>query len=120
MTLKVYGIKNCSTMKKTFDFLAEEGVDYEFIDYKKAAPSEDLLREFIGKTGLEAVINKKGMTYRKLDAAAKASVEDELGALKVLADKSSMIKRPIIAYPDGSITLGFDPEAIKAKLAEQN
>lgn len=116
MSLKVYGIKNCNTMKKTFDFLESEGIAYEFIDYKKQKPSEELLTSFIEKAGLDAVINRKGMTYRKMDEGQKQSLEKKESAIPILMDNSSMIKRPIILYPDDSITLGFDPDLISGKI----
>ncbi|NVK50774.1 MAG: Spx/MgsR family RNA polymerase-binding regulatory protein [Cyclobacteriaceae bacterium] len=116
MSLVVYGIKNCNTMKKTFDFLESQGVNYEFIDYKKQKPTDELLRSFIDKAGLDAVINKKGMTYRKMDEEQRTALENEDKAIPVLIENSSMIKRPIILYPDESISLGFDEEVISSKL----
>lgn len=116
MELKIYGIKNCNTMKKTFDFLESEGIDYEFTDYKKKAPDAGLLVKFADKVGFEKLINKKGMTYRQLSDEEKAQLESENAALALLSKKSSMIKRPIVQFPDGSIVLGFEPEAIKEKL----
>lgn len=116
MSLVVYGIKNCNTMKKTFDFLESQGVNYEFIDYKKQKPTEDLLRSFMDKAGLDAMINKKGMTYRKMDEEQRTALENEDTAIPVLIENSSMIKRPIILYPNESISLGFDEEVISSKL----
>ncbi|WP_373497548.1 Spx/MgsR family RNA polymerase-binding regulatory protein [Aquiflexum sp.] len=116
MELKVYGIKNCNTMKKTFDFLEKEGVVYEFTDYKKKAPDAGLMVKFASKVGFEKLINKKGMTYRQLTGEEKSQLEIEDSALALLSKKSSMIKRPIVQFPDGEIVLGFDPEAIKEKM----
>ncbi|WP_076502905.1 Spx/MgsR family RNA polymerase-binding regulatory protein [Belliella pelovolcani] len=115
MQLKIYGIKNCNTMKKTFEFLESEGIEYEFIDYKKQAPDAALLVKFADKVGFEALINKRGTTYRKLDDADKEKLESEKSALAMLAEKSSMIKRPIIEFPNGDLVLGFEPEEIKGK-----
>lgn len=116
MSIKVYGIKNCNTMKKSFDFLDEKGVAYEFIDYKKQKPSADLLNSFLTKTSLESLVNKQGTTYRKMDDAQKAALERAETAIPILIENSSMIKRPVISYPDGSLTLGFVPEKIEEKL----
>lgn len=116
MDVKVYGIKNCNTMKRTFDFLDEKGQVYEFVDYKKQKPTQDLLRSFLEKTSLENLVNKKGTTYRKMDDAQKKALEDQETALPILIENSSMIKRPVIVYPDGSITLGFVPDQIGAKI----
>jgi Spx/MgsR family transcriptional regulator len=103
-------------MKKTFDFLESKGVEYEFIDYKKHKPSKELLTDFIEKAGLDAVINRKGMTYRKMDEGQKQSLEKADSAIPILMDNSSMVKRPIILYPDESLTLGFDSDAIAEKI----
>jgi Spx/MgsR family transcriptional regulator len=116
MALKVYGIKNCDTMKKTFTFLDEKGVSYDFIDYKKRKPTQELLEGFLAKTSLESLVNKQGTTYRKMDDSQKAALEKKESALPLLIENSSMIKRPVIVYPDRSITLGFVPEKIEEKL----
>ncbi len=116
MKLRVYGIKNCNTMKKTFDFLENEGINYEFVDYKKNAPETELLNKFAEKVGFEALVNKKGTTYRKLADTEKQRLENKEGALTVLTEKSSMIKRPIIEFPDGSLILGLEPVQIKERI----
>ena len=116
MALKVYGIKNCDTMKKTFDFLSEKGVAYEFIDYKKQKPTVELLTSFLEKTLLASLVNKQGTTYKKMEEARKFDLEKEETALPILIENSSMIKRPVIVYPDGSLTLGFVPDQISDKL----
>jgi Spx/MgsR family transcriptional regulator len=114
--VKVYGIKNCDTMKKTFAFLEEKGISYEFIDYKKQAPTANLLRNFLSKTSLETLVNRQGTTYKKLDDAQKDALLQESTALPILMAQPSMIKRPLIEYANGSVTLGFIPEQIAAKL----
>ncbi len=103
-------------MKKTFDFLEEKGVSYDFIDYKKQAPSADLLKSFLSKTNLETLVNRQGTTYKKLEDAQKEAVLQESTALPILMAQPSMIKRPLIEYTDGSITLGFVPDQIAPKL----
>lgn len=103
-------------MKKTFEFLESEGIEYEFIDYKKQAPDAALLVKFADKVGFETLINKRGTTYRKLDDADNEKLESEKSALVMLAEKSSMIKRPIIEFPNGDLILGFEPEEIKGKM----
>lgn len=103
-------------MKKTFAFLEAKGSAYVFIDYKKQAPDADLLRGFIDKRGLATVINRQGTTYKKMGDAEKEALEQVETALPILIAHPSMIKRPIIVYPDQSITLGFLPELIDSKL----
>jgi Spx/MgsR family transcriptional regulator len=116
MSLTIYGIKNCDTMKKAFTFLEAKGCAYVFFDYKKQAPDSDFLREVIAKSSLAAVVNTQGTTYKKMQDVDKLALEQLESALPILAAHPSMIKRPIIVYPDGSITLGFVPELITSKL----
>jgi Spx/MgsR family transcriptional regulator len=116
MSLTVYGIKNCDTMKKTFSFLEEKRTAYVFFDYKKQAPDTLFLREVIAKSSLAAVVNTQGTTYKKMGDAEKVALKEQESALPILVAHPSMIKRPIILYPDGSITLGFQPELISSKL----
>ena len=103
-------------MKKTFTFLEGKGISYEFFDYKKQAPTVDLLKSFLSKTSLDTLVNRQGTTYKKLDDSQKAAVGQELTAFPILMAQPSIIKRPIIEYSDGSISLGFVPEQIASKL----
>lgn len=103
-------------MKKTFSFLESEGIDYEFIDYKKQSADISLLSGFADKVGFETMINKKGTTYKKLEDQEKTSLETKSKAIALLSEKNSMIKRPIIEFSDGGLILGFEPEQIKARL----
>jgi Spx/MgsR family transcriptional regulator len=117
MSVKVYGIKNCNTMKKAFDFLQEKGVAFEFFDYKKQKPTAEILQGFLEKTEISKLVNKQGTTFRKMSDAQKEALENQKSAIPILIENSSMIKRPVIAYGDGSITLGFDPAEIGSKIS---
>ena len=103
-------------MKKTFTFLDEKGVAYDFIDYKKQKPTAAILSSFLEKTSLSTLVNKQGTTYKKMEEVQKAALETVEMALPILMENSSMIKRPVIVYPDGSITLGFVPDQIEKKI----
>lgn len=95
MPITIYGIKNCDTMKKAFAWLAEQGVDYRFHDYKKEGVPEVQLRQWIDKLGWETIINRRGTTWRKLDAAQRDTM-DAYQAVKVAMENPSIIKRPIL------------------------
>jgi len=110
--MKVYGIKNCDTVKKALTWLDENNVKYEFHDYKKLGVSEDKLKEWSGKVGYEPLINKRGTTWKKLDPAIQSSIDSEHAAFQLMQDKTSVIKRPILENND-QIVLGFDPEAFQ-------
>ncbi|WP_209332664.1 Spx/MgsR family RNA polymerase-binding regulatory protein [Lunatimonas salinarum] len=115
MSTKIFGIKNCNIMKKTFEFFETNGMSYQFIDYKKQAPSLDLLSGFLSKISLDDLVNRRGTTYKKLSEEDKAKTQQPETALVLLSEKSSMIKRPIIEFEDGDLLIGFDEEAILAK-----
>lgn len=101
----IYGIKNCDTMKKAMRWLDEHQVDYQFHDYRKDGLSEAQLNAWIETLGWEALINKRGTTWRKLDEQTQQSMDDKL-ALTVLLEQPAMIKRPLLDQ-NNQITLGF-------------
>jgi arsenate reductase len=102
----MYGIPNCNTIKKARSWLEDHGIDYEFHDYKKAGTDEAQLKAWVNEFGWNSIVNTRGMTWRKLDAATRDSM-DEQGAVKLMADKPSIIKRPLLVIGDRKI-LGFD------------
>jgi arsenate reductase len=108
MAIKIYGIKNCDTMKKTFTFLEGHGASYEFHDYKKSGADEKVLRAAMAEHGWEKVINRRGTTWRKLPDDVKTSMDEER-AVAAAIDNPSMIKRPILTMGD-EIVLGFDAD----------
>ena len=97
MTITIYGIKSCSTMKKAFTKLDELGVSYDFHDYKKQGIDKDSVQRWVDELGIDKVLNKRGTTWRKLTneqkQAADASVNN---AIYLLIENTSMIKRPIV------------------------
>jgi Spx/MgsR family transcriptional regulator len=114
--LTVYGIPNCDTVKKARDWLTAQGIDYTFHDFKKQGVPEKLLPQWLKTIGKETLINRKGPTWRKLDAAVQASVVDDASATQVMLANSSVIKRPVVVWADGVVTVGFKPEEFAARL----
>ena len=104
---KVFGIKNCDTMKKAFAWLGEQGVAYEFIDYKKAGVAEAHLPDWIARAGWEKLLNTRGLTWRKLSEDERADI-DEAKALRLMTQYPSMIKRPVLDTGN-TLLVGFDP-----------
>jgi len=106
--MKIYGIKNCDTMKKALKWLDSQGLNYEFHDYKKAGLSPALADQFMANIPLDTLINKRGTTYRQLDDATKAKIseQDKATAKQVMLDNPSIIKRPVLEK-DGQYLLGF-------------
>ena len=110
--MKVYGITNCNTVKKALDWLKANHVNYEFQDFKKLGVAPEKLQEWNDKAGYEKFLNKQGLTWKQLDPEVKESVKSSTDALKLLQQKTSMIKRPVIE--DGNfLFFGIDEEVYK-------
>ena len=104
----LYGIPNCDTVKRARDWLATHGVAHEFHDFKKAGVPADRLAAWVDAAGWERVLNRKGTTWRKLAEAQQASVVDAASAQALMREQASVIKRPVVEWDDGCITVGFD------------
>jgi len=113
--MKLYGIKTCDTVKKARKFLDEAGVSYAFHDYKKDGVDIGKLERFAAEFGWETVLNRRGTTWRKLDDAVRDAVTDAAGAIAVMRENPSTIKRPIVEGETRNF-IGFDPEAWKRAL----
>lgn len=106
--ITIYGIKNCTTMKHAFEWLAEAGLAYRFHDYKKTGADTALLQNWAGRVGWECLLNTRGTTWRGLSEAERAGV-DAARALALMHAKPSLIKRPVL--DTGAVLLvGFEPE----------
>ncbi|CAN7322352.1 Spx/MgsR family RNA polymerase-binding regulatory protein [Trinickia sp. LjRoot230] len=106
----VYGIPNCDTVKKARAWLEARGVSFEFHDFKKAGLTASLVSAWLADVPLDALINRHGTTWRGLSDAAKAAAQSEAGAIALMVEKPSVVKRPVVVV-DGSVkTLGFSPE----------
>ena len=108
MTITLYGIPNCDTVKRARAWLAEHGREVVFHDFKKAGVPADHLTAWVASAGWERVLNRQGTTWRKLDDAMKADVVDAASAQRVMREQPSVIKRPVVEWADGAITVGFD------------
>ena len=106
----MYGIPNCSTVKKARDWLEANGITYAFHDYKKQGVPVAELQTIMASQGWEAFLNRRGPTWRKLDAATQARVTDAASALVVMQAHPSVIKRPLITFNDRHL-LGFSEAA---------
>ena len=109
MTIRVHGIPNCDTVKRARAWLAEQGVPYEFVDFKKAGASEADLGRWAAAVGWQQLLNRQGTTWRKLEPARQAEVVDEASARRLMQAQTSVIKRPVVEWGDGSLTVGFSP-----------
>ena len=113
--MKVYGIPNCNTVKKALDWLKQNNLPYEFHDYKKEGVTKEKLKEWCDNFGWETVLNKKGTTWRQLTEEEKCAVKNQRAAIKLMVEKRSMIKRPVIES-EGKLLIGFDEDEYKVLL----
>ena len=122
MSITIYGIKSCSTMKKAFTKLDELGVSYDFHDYKKQGIDKESVQRWIDELGIDKVLNKRGTTWRKrTDEQKQAADANVNNAIDLLIENTSMIKRPIVEgqladKKNGQLILlcGFDEAEFKA------
>ena len=113
--ITIYGIKNCDTMTKARTWLDKHGVDYAFHDYKVAGIDQDYLEKWSKKVGWETLLNRAGMTFRKLPDKDKAKI-DEKKAIALMLKQPSMIKRPVLDLGGGKLVVGFRPETYEASV----
>ena len=107
MSVTLYGIPNCDTVKKARDWLTGRGLAYTFHDYKKAGADPAVLAEWCRAAGWEKVLNRAGTTFRKLPEAEKLSL-DQAKAIALMAANPTCIKRPVVEHP-GGLLVGFKP-----------
>ncbi|ENV47191.1 hypothetical protein P255_02475 [Acinetobacter brisouii CIP 110357] len=111
--LKIYGIKNCNSMKKAFDLLNELGLSYEFHDYKKQGIDTTTVKQWLDTCGQDQILNKKGTTWRKLsEAEQQQALANEDNLIQALITHTSLIKRPVLQTAQGFI-VGFDEAAYR-------
>ena len=112
MKPRIYGIRNCDTMKKSFAWLESRNVDYDFHDYRKEGVDPAKLKAWAARAGWEKLANMRGPTWRKIPDAQKANL-NEARALALLAQNPSAIRRPIVEK-GAKLLVGFDPAEFDA------
>ena len=117
INLKLYGIPNCTTVKKARAWLADHALDIPFHDFKKQGVDTAWLHEVVAQTGWQALVNTRGTTWRKLSDAEKAAAGDEAGAIALMLAQPSVIKRPVLER-NGQYHLGFAEEQYQALFGE--
>ena len=105
----LYGIPNCDTVKKARAWLAGRGVEHAFHDFKKQGVPVVLLDGWIEHLGWEALVNRRGTTWRKLDAARQAEVVDAASARALMLEQPSVIRRPVLVRGE-VLRVGFDAQ----------
>jgi arsenate reductase (glutaredoxin) len=109
LLITLYGIPNCDTVKKSRVWFDSRDIAYQFHDFKKQGVPELALRQWVETLGWEALVNKRGTTWRKLDADAQSAVLDAESAIALMLAHPSVIKRPVVVQA-ANITVGYLPE----------
>jgi Spx/MgsR family transcriptional regulator len=113
--VKIYGIKNCDSMKKAFTWLDERDIPYEFHDYKKAGVPRERLVEWCRAVGWKTLLNNKGSTWRKLTPEQQA-ISTQSKAVATMLEFPSIIRRPLVETSSGQLLIGFDPTIFESFL----
>lgn len=115
----VYGIPNCDVVKKSTTWLKNNNVDFDFHNYKTEGISDTKLKEWLKELPMEKLLNKRSTTWKELSPNQQAAADSEAGAIKLMQEHNSLIKRPLVEWPDGSRTAGFDEKIFNSKLASK-
>ena len=108
--ITLYGIPNCDTVKKARAWLADRGIAYRFHDFKKEGVPEAALDLWRDEVGDDLLVNRRGTTWRGLDPAAQAAAGTPAGARSLMLSHASVIKRPVVEWTDGRVSIGFDAQ----------
>lgn len=106
--ITLYGIPNCTTVKKARAWLAQQGVAYQFHDFKKAGVPAASLAAWMDAVGGERLLNRQGTTWRKLAPEQQALAHDAAGAAALMQAHPSLIKRPVVQWRGTAVSVGFD------------
>ena len=105
--ITLFGIPHCDTVKKARLWMQDQGLAYHFHDFKKDGVPPEALGHWMQALGWETLLNRKGTTWRKLDPALQNSVTDAASAAVLMQTHASVIKRPVVQWADGRVTVGF-------------
>ena len=115
--ITLYGISNCDTVKKARAWLTAQGLAHRFVDFKKDGLPGDRLPAWCDAVGWATLLNRRGTTWRQLPPDQQAAVTDAASAQAVMREQPSVVKRPVVEWPSGAITVGFDAAAWAALAA---
>ncbi|MEI7431988.1 MAG: arsenate reductase [Betaproteobacteria bacterium] len=116
--LRIYGIKNCDTMKKALAWLEAKGIAHEFIDYKKAGVVDSHLPDWNQRAGWKVLLNTRGLMWKRLSEEERTDV-DEAAALTLMREYPALIKRPVLDT-GSKLLVGFDPERYETELMQDS
>ena len=106
----VYGIPNCDSVKRVRAWLGANRIEADFHDFRKRGVPTERLDAWIAALGWERLVNRKGTTWRRLDAATRDAVRDAASASALMLAHPSVIRRPVIEWPSGTVSVGVEIE----------
>lgn len=114
--ITLYGIPNCNTVKKAMDWFKENNLEVDFHDFKKKGITVEKLEEWFGIFGWDRMINKNGLTFKKLDEKAQDAISSAEAAKTYLMANTSAIRRPVVEWGNGKYTIRFLEEEFEEAL----
>ncbi|MBO3461354.1 Spx/MgsR family RNA polymerase-binding regulatory protein [Aetokthonos hydrillicola Thurmond2011] len=118
MSVKVYGIPNCGTCKKAFQWLKNNNIDYEFINTKENPPTYETIQNWVESLGSQAMRNTSGQSYRALGEEKKTWTDEQW--VQAFASDAMLLKRPLFVKDEKAVLVGFKQQEINQKLCYSN
>jgi arsenate reductase (glutaredoxin) len=114
MSIQVYGIPNCGTCKKAFQWLQSNGIKYEFIDTKENPPNHQMIEGWVKSLGSQPMRNTSGQSYRALGDQKKNWKDEQW--MEAFAEDAMLLKRPLFVKDGMAVMVGFKEDVIREKL----
>ncbi|MBN8486636.1 MAG: ArsC family reductase [Burkholderiales bacterium] len=105
--ITLYGVPQCDTVKAARAWLSAQNAPQAFHDYKKQGVPAARLNAWVAGIGWETLLNRRGTTWRRLDPAQQVLVVDAASAVALMLKEPSLIRRPVVEWPDGQVSVGF-------------
>jgi arsenate reductase len=118
MRVKVFGIPNCDTVKRARAWLEAKGIETDFHNFKTDGIDRERIGVWLQQTDWETLLNRRGLTWRKLPDARKAAIKDNASATGLMLEQPSIIKRPVLEFND-KVLVGFDSESYAGLLKQR-
>jgi len=118
VSIVLYGIPNCGTVRRARAWLAGRAVACSFHDFKREGLRPEMLDAWIAVLGWQPLLNRQGLTWRRLAETERARVVDAAGARAAMLAWPSLVKRPVVQWGDGRVSVGFDETEWTARLAD--
>jgi Spx/MgsR family transcriptional regulator len=113
----VYGIDSCDQVRKARQWLRQRGIEHRFHDFRRDGLGAERLSRWLSHVPWDALVNRRGLTWRKLDPVQRASVVDQASAIELMLREPTVIKRPVLEAGD-RLLVGFS-EPIYASLSQE-